>query len=441
MAVTRSRAVERAEMRRVPRPARRMAGPGVRRGCWRAALLVGAGAVPGLPGQVAGRCAQVEQGLAGKKLLNLNELTAREDLLPALCRDSPTPRARGGGAQDLLPLRQLCGIVGAHSRHADGSARRTSSAPLKPHLRGAQSPGRVPPATFAALWAALFFAAFLLAHVWWSVRGFRGDQSLLPAILLLTGMGLILMVSLRDPVRDNLLFVDFAQGAVGGCVLLAAAEWSRLRAALRQAQLRAAAGEFRALGAAGALRHRPGHQRRQGQSVRLSAGGNHPRFCWCFSWPATSRSRGTCCGTRAKRGRPSSALTDRFDIPPVEYTLPVLVCGGALAGLLLPAKRHGAGAGLCLPVPGRSTGSRAAARSCPLSGWGCWHCGFALRVPHRRAPHGRRARLHVAFAVGQRGARRRSAGAFALGLRHRRRIGHGHRAGRCRNWCRPRTPT
>ena len=31
------------------------------------------------------------------------------------------------------------------------------------------------------------------------------------------------MVSLRDPVRDNLLFVDFAQGVVGGCVLLAAA--------------------------------------------------------------------------------------------------------------------------------------------------------------------------------------------------------------------------
>jgi hypothetical protein len=24
-------------------------------------------------------------------------------------------------------------------------------------------------------WAALFFAAFLLVHIWWSVRGFRRD--------------------------------------------------------------------------------------------------------------------------------------------------------------------------------------------------------------------------------------------------------------------------
>ena len=59
-------------------------------------------------------------------------------------------------------------------------------------------------------------------HVWWSVRGFRGDQVLLPVTMLLSGAGLILMIALRDPVRDNLLFVDFAQGAVGGCLLLAA---------------------------------------------------------------------------------------------------------------------------------------------------------------------------------------------------------------------------
>ena len=38
----------------------------------------------------------------------------------------------------------------------------------------------------------------------------------------LSGAGMILMVALRDPVRDNLLFVDFAQGAVLGCLLLAA---------------------------------------------------------------------------------------------------------------------------------------------------------------------------------------------------------------------------
>ena len=59
-------------------------------------------------------------------------------------------------------------------------------------------------------------------HLWWSLRGFRGDQMFLPALLLLSGIGLVLMVSLRDPVRDNLLFVDFAQGAAAGALLLAA---------------------------------------------------------------------------------------------------------------------------------------------------------------------------------------------------------------------------
>ena len=63
------------------------------------------------------------------------------------------------------------------------------------------------------------------------MRGFPGDQTLLPAILLLTGIGLILMVSLRDPVRDSLLFVDFAQGVAAGCVLLAVGQRARLRAA------------------------------------------------------------------------------------------------------------------------------------------------------------------------------------------------------------------
>ncbi len=73
------------------------------------------------------------------------------------------------------------------------------------------------------LWVAVFFAAFWAAHLWWSARRFQGDGALLPSILLLTGAGLILMVSLRDPVRDNLLFVDFAQGVAAGCILLALA--------------------------------------------------------------------------------------------------------------------------------------------------------------------------------------------------------------------------
>src|SRR5258708_38017507 len=43
---------------------------------------------------------------------------------------------------------------------------------------------------------------------------------MLPAIQLLSGAGLILMVSLRDPLRDTLMFADFAQGVLWGCLAL-----------------------------------------------------------------------------------------------------------------------------------------------------------------------------------------------------------------------------
>jgi cell division protein FtsW (lipid II flippase) len=79
-------------------------------------------------------------------------------------------------------------------------------------------------------WAALFLAAFALVHAVWTLRGFRGDQLVLPAVLVLTGLGFMLMVSVRDPLRDMLLFRTFAQGVVLGCVLMLAAslvDWER----------------------------------------------------------------------------------------------------------------------------------------------------------------------------------------------------------------------
>ena len=56
----------------------------------------------------------------------------------------------------------------------------------------------------------------------WSGDGarFRGDFSILPALHLLTGIGLILSISLRDPLRDTLEFSKFAWGVALGCVVL-----------------------------------------------------------------------------------------------------------------------------------------------------------------------------------------------------------------------------
>ena len=69
--------------------------------------------------------------------------------------------------------------------------------------------------------AAVYFSGFyLVAFVWWLAR-FRGDRALIPAIQLLSGLGLALMLSLRDPLRDTLEFHKFALGVFLGCVLLA----------------------------------------------------------------------------------------------------------------------------------------------------------------------------------------------------------------------------
>lgn len=69
-------------------------------------------------------------------------------------------------------------------------------------------------------WAALYFAGFYLVIGVWRRKRFRGDEILLPAVHMLTGIGLVLMVSIRDPLRDRMDFVEFVQGVLLGCVVL-----------------------------------------------------------------------------------------------------------------------------------------------------------------------------------------------------------------------------
>jgi cell division protein FtsW (lipid II flippase) len=65
---------------------------------------------------------------------------------------------------------------------------------------------------------AAFYAAWLVARV----RRLASDPLILPAVHLLCGIGLAAMVSLRDPLRDALLFPRFAQGVAIGVAALAA---------------------------------------------------------------------------------------------------------------------------------------------------------------------------------------------------------------------------
>jgi len=71
------------------------------------------------------------------------------------------------------------------------------------------------------LWCVLCVLCFYAVHLFWRVRGFTGDQTILPVLHLLSGAGLILMISLRDPLRDTLMFQDFAEGLLLGVVALA----------------------------------------------------------------------------------------------------------------------------------------------------------------------------------------------------------------------------
>jgi cell division protein FtsW (lipid II flippase) len=84
------------------------------------------------------------------------------------------------------------------------------------------------------LWTGAILAAFLLTHIVWAVRGFAGPWAFLPLLLMLTGMGFALMVGLRDPLRDTLIFIPFAEGVAAGCLVMLAAslvDWDATTAA------------------------------------------------------------------------------------------------------------------------------------------------------------------------------------------------------------------
>jgi cell division protein FtsW (lipid II flippase) len=73
------------------------------------------------------------------------------------------------------------------------------------------------------LWTAVFLLAFAAAHIAFQFRRFAGDELILPALLLLTGIGLAMMVTVRDPLRDLPLYRGFAEGVLFGLALLLAA--------------------------------------------------------------------------------------------------------------------------------------------------------------------------------------------------------------------------
>lgn len=317
MAVTRSGSIERAA-------ARELTG---QHAAWRgreflltvvASLMVAGGLYQVHQAKSEG-LADIEAGLTAKRLLNLNTLGGREDLLPALAPLFPKARERDIAAREIYYLTGGLSNVGgiARTKLLTGEQLRQ----LKP-LLVVRAPDQFQRAFY--LWCGIFFGAFWLVHAFWSLRGFQGDQLFLPALLALSGTGLILMVSLRDPVRDNLLFVDFAQGAAGGALLLgilAGFNYQRLMGKLSFVPLLAsfALSVLLVLFGTG-----PGTS-----DAKVNLFGFQPveliRVLLVF-FLAGYFAKVWDVLRHAREHRPSlAALTSRIDIPPVEFTLPALV--------------------------------------------------------------------------------------------------------------------
>ncbi len=272
MAVTRTTAAERRQ-----REAAGLAGtlPGQRPAAVRnrEAILLGGAAVAVLLGlflawkAVTAPLAATAAGLASGTVLNLNDLRQPEELVPLLdflteptermfvarqiwrrTQAGPVPNV-GELAKIRVPAsevdkeRRLPGlrerlaaargqlVDNATDEGAEGMTVRLLTLAqlraLKPHLV-VRTPAKFRSSFW--LWTGLMIAAFLGIHIAWRVRRFPGDELILPMLLILTGIGLMVMICVRDPLRDLTLYSTFIQGVILGCVLLLAAsqiDWER----------------------------------------------------------------------------------------------------------------------------------------------------------------------------------------------------------------------
>ncbi len=177
-------------------------------------LMVYSAKTQGFPESVA--------ALGRGDLLDLNQVSKPEQLLPFLqvFQDETQRETVANKMFDYLSSHRPLPNVGALARLR--SAPRVPLLPL-PKLKPAFVVRT--PAEFQSqflIWIGAYLAAFHMVFLIWRWSGLRGDFSILPAIHLVTGIGLILAVSLRDPLRDTLEFSKFAWGVALGCLVLLA---------------------------------------------------------------------------------------------------------------------------------------------------------------------------------------------------------------------------
>lgn len=184
--------------------------------------------------------------------LNLNMLERPEQLLPVL-GFLPSPAERQfiarkifNAVQESVRLRNVgaLGRIRVAAREVAATSRLDSLRSRLPQARSSDGTltlltpsqvAQIKPAlsvrTYAEfnrqlqIWLAGFFLTFYAVHVFWRSGKFTGEPLILPALHLLTGIGLILMITLRDPIRDSLSFADFLQSVMLGAVLMGGLVW------------------------------------------------------------------------------------------------------------------------------------------------------------------------------------------------------------------------
>ena len=180
-----------------------------------ASLLVLAGLLMAAFGKMQ-EFAQVEDKLSRGELLNLNTAAGPDELSPFLLGFASADERQAAAESVWRRIERSRPLPNAGAL-AREPAIRARFAKFKP-LVIVRTPREF--RRELALWLALYFAAFYAVHFLWRRRGFGGDPAILPALHLLSGIGLTLAVSLRDPLRDTLEFSKFAWGAALGCLLL-----------------------------------------------------------------------------------------------------------------------------------------------------------------------------------------------------------------------------
>lgn len=160
-----------------------------------------------------------QQRLSGGEVLDLNQVTSSAQLLPILqlIQDAGEREAASQRIWSFLEQHGPLPNVGALARRRANSGGLPPLAKIKA-LLVVRTPREF--LQIYVLWTSLYLAAFWVVHLAWRWRRFRGDPAILPALHLLTGIGLVLMVSLRDPLRDTLEFKKFAFGVAVGCATL-----------------------------------------------------------------------------------------------------------------------------------------------------------------------------------------------------------------------------